>query len=122
MQYVGSRMKEAVPGPKLRERVHALAESLGPFETHDHAGAEKPPKLSADSPEKQENRQRKFECLKCSEEGSPTIGRMSAKTLREKGAPLCPVHKLPMWHEPLPDPPKPEPPPLQIAFQPEGDQ
>ena len=128
MQYVGARMKEVVPGLELMERVHALAEAMGPFprgalkfETHDNAGVEKPPKLSADSPERQENRQRKFECLKCSEEGSPTIGRMSAKTLREKGAPLCPVHREPMWHEPLPDLPKEEP-PLQIAFQPEGAQ
>ena len=106
MQFVGRSMKEAVPGPKLMERVHALAESLGPFprgalkfETHDHAGIEKPPKLSADSPEKQENRQRKAECLI---DDCGYIARVSAKTLREKGSPICPVHLRPMWHEALP--------------------
>jgi hypothetical protein len=145
MQYVGKSMKEVVPGPKLVERVHALADSLGPFprgalkfETHDHAGAEKPPKLSADTPEKQEIRHRRFWCPLCEERGSPTHGRMSAKILREKGAPICPVDKIQMLHEPLPGRPKEEPrdttwvevspdlpneePPLQIAFQPEGDQ
>ena len=97
MQYVGKSMKEVVPGPKLMERVHALAEIPGPFprgalkfETRDHAGLEKPPKLSADTPEKQENRHLKFWCPRCEERGSPTHGRMSAKILREKGAPICP--------------------------------
>jgi hypothetical protein len=110
MQYVGSKMKEAVPGPKLMERVHALAESLGPFprgalkfETHDPAGVEKPPKLSADSPERQENRHLKCECLinDCG-----YIARVSAKTLREKGPPICPVHLRPMWNEALPPDPR----------------
>ena len=135
-------MKEVVPGPKLMERVHALAEALGPFprgalkfETHDHAGVEKPPKLSADSPERQKNRHLKCECLR---EDCGYIANVSARNLREKGAPLCPIHKTPMWHVPLPDPPKEEPvdvtwrevgpdlpkesPPLQIAHQPEGGQ
>lgn len=142
MQFVGASMKEVVPGPKLMERVHALAESLGPFprgalkfETHDHAGVEKPPKLSADSPERQENRHLKCECLI---DDCGYIARVSGKTLREKGAPLCPVHRAPMWHVPLPDAPKEGPvdatwvevspdlpkeePLLQIAHQPEGDQ
>jgi len=142
MQYVGNRMKEVVPGPKLMERVHALAESLGPFprgalkfETHDHAGNEKPPKLSADSPERQKNRHLKCECLI---DDCGYIANVSAKNLREKGAPLCPVHKVPMWHVPLPEGPKEEPKdttwvevspdlpeesaPLQIAFQSEGGQ
>ena len=142
MQYVGESMKEVVPGPKLMERVHALAESLGPFprgalkfETHDHAGVEKPPKLSADSPERQKNRHLKCECLI---DDCGYIANVSARNLREKGAPLCPVHKTPMWHVPLPDPPKEEPvdatwrevgpelpkesPPLQIEHQPEGGQ
>jgi hypothetical protein len=141
MQYVGGSMKEVVPGPKLMGRVHDLAESLGPFprgalkfETHDHAGVEKPPKLSADSPERQKNRHLKCECIidECG-----YIANVSAKNLREKGAPLCPVHKTPMWHVPLPDPPKEEPvdaawrevgpelleqTPLQIEHKPEGGQ
>jgi hypothetical protein len=106
MQFVGTKMREAVPGPELLERVHALAESLGPFprgalkfETHDHAGVEKPPKLSADHPERQKTRQLKAECLI---EECGYIARVSATNLREKGAPLCPVHVQPMWHEPLP--------------------
>jgi hypothetical protein len=140
MQYVGESMKEVVPGPHLMNRVHDLAESLGPFprgalkfETHDHAGVEKPPKLSADSPERQKNRHLKCECLI---DACGYIANVSAKNLREKGAPLCPVHKTPMRHVPLPDPPKEEPtdttwvevspdlpteePLLQIAHQPEG--
>jgi hypothetical protein len=106
MQYVGNKMREAVPGPDLMERVHALAESIGPFprgalkfETHDHAGVEKPPKLSADHPERQKNRQLKAECLI---DDCGYIARVSAMNLREKGAPICPVHKQPMWHEALP--------------------
>lgn len=113
MQYEGSKMREVVPGRELLERVHALAESVGSFprgalkfETHDHAGVEKPPKLSADHPEKQKNRQLKIECRKCDQEGSPNIGRMSAQTLREKGAPICRIHNESFWHEPLP--PSPE--------------
>ena len=93
------------------KRVHDLAESLGPFprgalkfETHDHAGAEKPPKLSADSPERQKNRHLKCECMV---DDCGYIANVSAKNLREKGAPLCPVHKEAMRHEPLPDPRKP---------------
>jgi hypothetical protein len=142
MQYVGRSMKEVVPGPALMKRVHDLAESLGPFprgalkfETHDHAGVEKPPKLSADSPERQKNRHLKCECLI---DDCGYIANVSAKNLREKGAPLCPVHKVSMWHVPLPDPPNEAPrdttwvevppdlpkedPLLQIAFQPEGGQ
>jgi hypothetical protein len=138
MQYEGSKMRETVPGPELMERVHALAESLGPFPrgalkfgTHDHAGEKKPPKLSADHPEKQKNRQLKAECLI---EDCGYIARVSAMNLREKGPPICPVHKQPMWHEPLPvdcglraaEPremkdvtPRPEPPePAQIEHRP----
>lgn len=148
MQFVGTKMREAVPGPELTERVHALADSLGPFprgalkfETHDHAGVEKPPKLSADHPERQKNRQLKAECLV---EECGYIARVSAMNLREKGAPLCPVHLQPMWHEPLPATPEerrayekqpvilpepalltyeaePPPEPLQIEFMP-GDE
>ena len=110
MQYAGNKMREVVPGPELLERVHALWESLGPFsrgalkfETHDHAGVEKPPKLSADHPEKQKNRQLKAECLI---DDCGYIARVSAMNLREKGAPICPVHKQPMRHEALP--PSPE--------------
>jgi hypothetical protein len=140
MQYVGSKMKEVVPGPALMMRVHAIAEALGPFprgalkfETHDHAGLEKPPKLSADSPERQKNRHLKCECLR---DDCGYIANVSARNLREKGAPLCPAHREPMWHVPLPDPPKEGPvdatwcevspdlpkeePLLQIAHQPEG--
>jgi hypothetical protein len=140
MQYVGKSMKEVVPGPELMDRVHALAEALGPFprgalkfETHDHAGVEKPPKLSADSPERQKNRHLKCECLI---DDCGYIANVSARNLREKGAPICPAHKEPMWHVPLPDLPKEEPtdatwceaspdlpkPLLQIAHQPEGGQ
>jgi hypothetical protein len=106
MQYEGSKMREAVPGKDLMERLHALAESLGPFprgalqfETLDHSGAEKKPKLAADHPEKQKNRQLKCECLL---EDCGYIARVSAMNLREKGAPICPIHNTPMWHEELP--------------------
>ena len=110
MQYVGNSLREVVPGPELMERVLALAESLGPFprgalrfETHDHAGVEKPPKLSADHPERQKNRQLKAECLI---DDCGYIARVSAMNLREKGAPICPVHKRPMEHEALPVDPR----------------
>jgi hypothetical protein len=131
MQYAGTKMREAVPGSELKERVYALWDALGPFprgalkfETHDHAGNEKPPKLAADHPERQKNRQLKAECLI---DDCGYIARVSAMNLREKGAPICPVHKQPMWHETLPPErpmkdvtPRPESPPEpeQIAHEP----
>ena len=64
---------------------------------------EKPPKLSADHPERQKNRHLKCECRidECGYKANVT-----ALHLREKGAPICPVHKRPMEHEALPADPR----------------
>lgn len=134
MQYEGAKMREAVPGKDLMERLHALAEALGPFprgalefETRGHDGEEKKPKLAADHPEKQKSRQLKAECLI---DDCGYIARVSAQNLR-RGAPICPVHLQPMWAEELtPEPeqrqartekPKPVrlPDPLMLTYAPD---
>ena len=96
-------MRTSKAGKRLSERLHALADDLGPFpnarlnfETRGPDGEEK---IVADKPEKQESRQRKVECLI---DGCGYIVRASAQTLR-RGAPICPVHMKAMHHDPLPE-------------------
>jgi hypothetical protein len=102
-------MRTSKAGKRLRERLHAVAEGLGPFpnaklnfDTHTAEGMQK---VVADKPDKQESRQRKAECLI---DACGYIVRASAQTLR-RGAPLCPIHTKPMWHEELPPEPVEEP-------------
>ena len=75
------KMREAMPGPSLRERVHALAAMLGPL---PHA------KLNfiggSDVPKKQGTRYLKAECgVSCG-----YCIRLTAKWARE-GVPVCPI-------------------------------
>lgn len=82
--------------------MNAIAEQLGPFPR----GALDFQKYSPDGKEKrvvdradpQRGRQLKAECLV---DGCGYIARVSALHLR-RGAPVCPVHLQPMWHEELP--------------------
>ena len=96
-------MRTSKAGKRLRERLHLLAEELGPFpnarlnfETRGPDGKEK---VVADKSEKQEARQLKAECLI---DSCGYIARVSALHLR-RGAPVCPIHHQPMYHEPLPE-------------------
>ncbi|MGB9152838.1 MAG: transcription elongation protein SprT [Alphaproteobacteria bacterium] len=74
------KMREAVPGPILKERLNALAANLGPL---PHA------KLNflglANAPKKQQARMFKAECPVCD-----YLIRLSAKNVK-KGLPVCPV-------------------------------
>jgi hypothetical protein len=95
-----------VPGPRLRERLNDIIADMPPFprgalnfnkfkpsgEERNVAGRAAP----------QRGRMMKAECLLCSDEGAEYIARLSAQALREKGPPVCPVHKTPMWHAELP--------------------
>jgi hypothetical protein len=47
---------------------------------------------------KQTARLLKVECLDCAREGKPYIGRFTAAPMAvdDRGAPLCPVHQMPM--------------------------
>jgi hypothetical protein len=96
-------MRTTKAGKRLRDRLHALAEELGPFPTgrlnFETTGADGKEKRVADQPKTQENRQLKVECLV---EGCGYCARAAAKWLRI-GLPLCPVHREPMHPEkPLP--------------------
>ena len=102
-------MRTSKAGKRLRERLDALADALGPFpnaklnfETHGPDGVEK---IVADKPEKQEARQLKAQCLV---DGCGYIVRVSALHLR-RGAPICPVHQKGMHHAPLPEEAEPSP-------------
>jgi hypothetical protein len=95
------KMREAMPGPKLRERLHALAEQLGPFPhgamdfaQSGHEDDVRP----VDRKPKQRTRMLKCECLN---KGCGYPCRTTAKWLRI-AVPECPVCKQPMWHEELP--------------------
>ena len=107
-------MRTSKAGKRLRERLHALSEGLGPFpnarlnfETHSVDGSKK---IVADKPDTQESRQRKAECLI---DACGYIVRASAQTLR-RGAPLCPIHNKAMWHEELPAEPEREKQPVEL--------
>ncbi len=102
-------MRTSKAGKRLRERLNALSEALGPFpnaklnfETRGPDGAEK---IVADKPEKQEARLLKAECIV---DGCGYIVRVSTRHLR-RGAPICPVHQQPMVHAPLPEEAEPRP-------------
>jgi hypothetical protein len=73
-------MREAVPGPILKERLNVLSANLGPL---PHA------KLNflglANAPKKQQARMFKAECSICD-----YVIRVSAKNVM-KGLPICPV-------------------------------
>ena len=94
---------------RLTERLNAIREELGPFpnsklnfSTHGLDGEQR---TVADRPEKQQTRMLKVECLECGANGNDYFLRASTQTLR-RGAPICPVHLKPMWHEELPPEPK----------------
>jgi hypothetical protein len=98
------KMREAVPGKRLAERLHALAEEVGTFpggaldfEKRGYDGEEKKQRVVVDVEEKQKSRQLKAECLI---DDCGYIARVSAMNLR-RGAPICPIHKQSMWHEAL---------------------
>lgn len=77
------KMRHALPGPVLQERLNALAENLGPL---PHAKLNFA-SLAADKPKKQGTRMLKAEC--CGEGCGYTI-RLAAKWAR-LGTPLCPI-------------------------------
>ena len=102
-------LPKCIPGPLLRQRLNEVIADMPPFprgalnfnkfkpsgEERNVAGRAAP----------QRGRMMKAECLLCSDEGGEYIARLSAQALREKGAPICPVHKTPMWHQELPPEP-----------------
>jgi hypothetical protein len=76
------KMRQAMPGPSLRERVHALAESLGPL---PHASLNFT--TASDVPKKQATRYLKAEC--CAACGY--VIRITKKWAKE-GLPVCPIN------------------------------
>jgi hypothetical protein len=95
------KMREAVPGAKLRRRLHEIAESLGPFpggalnfEKYSATGEER---RVVDVSDRQKNRQLKAFCPE-----DDYIVRVSAQNLR-RAVPLCPLCGKRMMHEELPE-------------------
>jgi hypothetical protein len=93
-------MRNAMPGPALRERLNELAANLGPlphgrldFHQITLAGL-----TVADRPKKQTTRMLKAECLA---RGCGYTVRVAARWLSDLGAPHCPKHGL-MTTPPLP--------------------
>jgi hypothetical protein len=86
-------MRQAEPGPLLRERLQVLAERLGPL-PHAHLDIEQQPmatrgSVAIDAPKKQGIRYRKAEC------GNESCGftvRVAASHVKNIGPPHCPVH------------------------------
>jgi hypothetical protein len=99
-------LPKCIPGPRLRERLNEAIADMPPFPR----GALNFNKFKPSGEERnvaaraapQRGRMIKAECLLCSDEGFEYIARLSAQALREKGPPICPVHKTPMWHAELP--------------------
>lgn len=94
------KMREAIPGQRLRARLHEIAEALGPFP----GGALNFEKYSANGEERRvvdvSDRQRNCQ-LKAMCPEDEYIIRVSAQNLR-RAAPICPICGKPMWHEELP--------------------
>jgi hypothetical protein len=93
-------MRSTMPGAALRERLNALAASLGPlpharlnFDRVSLSGVE-----IADRPKKQTTRMLKAECLA---RGCGYTVRVAARWLADMGAPHCPTHGA-MTTPPLP--------------------
>jgi hypothetical protein len=87
------KMKAAKAGPRFLERVAPILATVGPL---PHA------RLSdacfSSGPKKQTTRLIKCECGECG-----YVARVTAKWLREAGAPICPAHMAPMSHPELGD-------------------
>jgi hypothetical protein len=86
-------MRQAAPGPLLKEHLQALAGALGPL-PHAHLNIEREPmttrgSVAIDLPKKQGIRYRKAECSK---EGCGFTVRVAASHVKNIGPPHCPVH------------------------------
>lgn len=85
------QMRHAMPGPVLRERLNALAASLGPF-PHARLNFDRMTLaglVASDRPKKQGTRMLKAECT------APGCGytvRVAARWITECGPPHCPLH------------------------------
>jgi hypothetical protein len=85
------QMRHAMPGPVLRERLNALAASLGPF-PHARLNFDRMTLaglVASDRPKKQGTRMLKAECP------APGCGytvRVAARWITECGPPHCPLH------------------------------
>jgi hypothetical protein len=86
-------MRQAVPGPLLKERLQELAERLGPL-PHAHLDIEQQPmttrgSVAIDLPKKQGTRYRKAECM---DKDCGFTVRVTASHVRDIGPPHCPRH------------------------------
>jgi hypothetical protein len=86
-------MRQAVPGPLLKERLQALAERLGPLR-HARLDIEQQPmstrgSVALDAPKKQGTRYRKAECV---DKDCGFTVRVTASHVRDIGPPHCPRH------------------------------
>ena len=86
-------MRQAVPGPLLKERLEALGNSLGPL-PHAHLDIEQQPmttrgSVAIDVPKKQTMRYRKAECT---DQDCGFMVRVTASHVKNIGPPHCPVH------------------------------
>ena len=86
-------MRQAVPGPLLKERLEALRNSLGPL-PHAHLDIEQQPmttrgSVAIDVPKKQTTRYRKAECT---DRECGFMVRVTASHVKNIGPPHCPVH------------------------------
>ena len=86
-------MREAMPGPLLKERLLELAAGLGPLPHASLNIAQLPMTtrgtIGVDVPKKQATRYRKAECT---EEGCGFTVRVTASNVRNVGPPHCPRH------------------------------
>lgn len=86
-------MRQAVPGPLLKERLQALATALGPL-PHAHLNIEQQPmtthgSFTIDVPKKQPTRYRKAECT---DKNCNFTVRVTASHVKTIGPPHCPRH------------------------------
>jgi hypothetical protein len=86
-------MRQAAPGPLLKEKLHDLADRLGPL-PHARLDIEQQPmttrgSVAVDVPKKQATRYRKAECTDT--ECGFTV-RVAASHVKNIGPPHCPVH------------------------------
>ena len=93
------KMREAQPGELLQEHLAKVAATLGPLPharlhiQDDPLIAVAPlPPTAVDKPKAQKARLHKAECPV---EGCGYVIRVTAKQVREKGAPICPQHREP---------------------------
>lgn len=85
------QMRHAMPGPVLKERLNALAASLGPF-PHARLNFDRMTLaglVASDRPKKQGTRMLKAECAAA---GCGYTVRVAARWITECGPPHCPLH------------------------------